>query len=445
MQLKVNSGLRSLWPFLAIMYMTICCANDLVDVIVLKGDVHNNYMLWVVFEPAAVGFILVCALRVPRHSLSADCVFLLGIYANLILDLISSANSLDLNSHLHAHTVVRHVMWYFAVVSMFVFAGFHFVPIILFWVASVVFLMFGYQGKYHNDYRLAMIVAIVCGIVIGGVASVIERHMTWQSEVAEKHRNAERILLEYATNGTCVVESQAGTLAHTSPNLQEILGPPGNGTSLFQDLVIPEDKGRTQALLEDANLGQLGATVVTLSLLKDTSDGQLQDVRLIAYSASRSEVMVCMQFLGESRPRAAHASDNASNRVGQGSAPRQQMDVMFELNPMTPEHTEGRYLDPLAGGEISPPASQAGSASQVTAPFAAVGHQAEILTTAVGLLHAVQSPRSISSQGTLPLPSAIADMGSSRTYAPALVDRGHSSNISPIANTLHAPLISRAA
>lgn len=452
-QLKVNSGLRTLWPFLAVMYMTICLANNLVSIIVWERVLSHPFV-WVIIEPGAVGLVFVCALRVPRNSLVADCAFLLGVFVDLILNLTFTADSLDLNSHLDANTVVRHVMHYYFVVSMFVFAGFHFIPIILFWAASVVFLFFAYIGNYHRDYQLAIVVSICFGVVIASVASVIERRITWHSEVAERHRNAERILLEYATNGTCMVQSEAGTIIHTSPHLEKILGASADGTSSLQNLVIPEDTERVQALLKGANDGN--STVVTV-VLGGTPPGnglagQVQDVRLMAYSASRNEVMVCLQMLGESRPRVAQASDNSLSlhglcyRMGQASSLNLHADVFIPLSPATPLISARRdeYLEPLAAGEVSPPASQAASASQATAPFEALHHQNEMLTTAVGLLSSARSPRSISSQGTQPLPWAVTDLGASQANYPAFGDGARSGHSSPVANMLSTPLMNRA-
>eukprot|EP00927_Polykrikos_kofoidii_P038477 TRINITY_DN32823_c0_g1_i1.p1 TRINITY_DN32823_c0_g1~~TRINITY_DN32823_c0_g1_i1.p1 ORF type:complete len:660 (+),score=97.11 TRINITY_DN32823_c0_g1_i1:56-2035(+) len=382
---KVTAGIRGLWPHVAAMYATCNFAENLMDLLVLVPGTPTPvtfWICWVVVEPFLVIVCLWLALRVPRDSLWADFAFLSAIFADLVMG--SSLNLHVQGEDPPAYYMIGVLLSYYTVVSMFVFAGFHMISIIAFWVATTV-TIYALGGTQCCGYESA-VVSLFGGIVVF-IASFIEYRITVMCEKSEAQHNAEQVLLECATAGSCVVDANTSEFTELSPNLEKVLQAGTSGGHRLLDFVAMEDVCRAETLLREAGAGQLGAAVVTLRLGTTASGShggafrtacQLQDARLIAYSTSQITIKVCLQLLGEARPMVEFAPI-----------------VQFVVT-----ESGGGFCD----GELSPPASNVGSGSQRTAPLEVAGWPSTVLQNAFYRLPGQGSPAV--SQSTAPVPWA---------------------------------------
>lgn len=294
-QLEVTMSLRGLWHYLAALYLISCLGQSVLEcVLTWPNQVKHVWFLGLVLEPLFIGVLIGSALKVPRHCFAADVAFLGSIF----VDMIFAVGFMRIGKP--ARDVDLQFIWFYSIVSLSVFAGFHRFAIMLFWVASSCLLLV--RGCTGADLKTSDFVAWVFGAAISAFASFIQCRISDLYATWEKHRNAERALLDYATEGTCVVDLLTGKVLEMSMRLQQVLGPTAHVGRPVQDFVIQDDQHRAEALLCEAGAGSLGATVVTLQLTSDKSAGhRLQDARVIAYSAAQSTIKICLQLLGESR------------------------------------------------------------------------------------------------------------------------------------------------
>lgn len=252
-------------------------------------------------EPVIVGLIFLLALKIPRRSVWADFMFMLGVLANFLfrVGLFNKRSPVKMDIDVS-------LLWYFQKVSMFVFAGFHDISLITFWF-GIVFATLACGNTEPQD-----LTTLGVGLATAATTIIINCSITRYAESFEQHRKAEQVLLEYATDASCVVEAQTGAFLETSRSLEKICGLAIQRGAPLQQLVVSSDHDRVRALLEDAANGSLGAALVTIQMTSDDGHLFFQDMRVVAYSTSRYTTKLCLQFLGERRPVMAHSPSNNS-------------------------------------------------------------------------------------------------------------------------------------
>eukprot|EP00929_Paragymnodinium_shiwhaense_P112848 TRINITY_DN81111_c0_g1_i1.p1 TRINITY_DN81111_c0_g1~~TRINITY_DN81111_c0_g1_i1.p1 ORF type:complete len:873 (+),score=80.97 TRINITY_DN81111_c0_g1_i1:87-2705(+) len=386
--LKVTIGLRGLWPHVAAMYATCNFAENLTDLAKHWHSAHHALKFWgewVVLEPLAVAVLLFLALRLPRDSLWADFAFLGAIFADLLMG--SKLSNVLRSYEAPEYHVTGVLLWFYTIVSMFVFAGFHMISVLSFWFATTILIVLFYE----HCCGVGTLVVLGSGLGICLIASLIEYRITNLCEVMEAQRHAESILLEHATAGSCVVNSKSGLLEEISPNLLRVLG--GNartGHTYLLDYVCPEDQSRAQTLMNDAGAGLLGATLVTLRLNTGpprqvggvfSAGRRLQDARLIAYSTSRFSIKVCLQLLGEARPPPLDALSERPGGLRSAVAAGSPPPTPSVQQPFT--EAIGVPAAAAESAQLTPPGSQADSGSHCTAPLRVAGWPTSLLAGAL--------------------------------------------------------------